>query len=150
MTVNNGTPLPGRLEGWERRYQAVLDAARDTPYELGVHDCFRVACAVVEALTGVDRWPQWAGRYATKREALELLARHGGSFEAAFDWFFGVDHEPPRFARRGDIVALAEPDSFSRSEKHLGVCTGADAAFTLERGLAFVPVKACICCWRIG
>lgn len=135
-----------RLEGWEGRLLAVIEAARHQRYELGQHDCFRVACAAIEALTGVDRWPEWAGRYSTRREALHLIAQYGHSFEHAFSWFFGTEPAGPKLARRGDICALATPDG----EKHLGVCMGVDTAFLAEPGLLFVPTSSCLCCWRVG
>jgi hypothetical protein len=90
-----------RLEGWEKRLFAELEAARHKPYVLGEHDCFRVACRVVDALTGADHWPAW-GTYRTKREALQLLASKGHpTFEDAFDWLFGVARVSVRLARRG-------------------------------------------------
>lgn len=134
-----------RLPGWEARLEAVLVAARATPYVLGEHDCFRVACRAVEALTGVDRWPEFAG-YRTRREALALLAAHGGSFEAAMDWFFGVAHVSPRLARRGDICAVQTQDG----EKHLAVCTGARVEMTAPHGLVQAGLLECLCAWRIG
>lgn len=135
-----------RLEGWESRLAAAIEWARARPYVLGQHDCFRVACRVLEALTGVDRWPEWAGRYSTKDEALALLAQHGSSFNAAFDWFFGVAHENPRLARRGDIVKCVD----ETGEAHLGVCVGPEVAVLRESGLAFAPLAAAHCCWRVG
>jgi len=134
-----------RLEGWEQRLDAVIEAARHRPYVLGEHDCFRVACQVIEALTGVDRWPQFSG-YRTRREALARLAAHGSNFEAAGDWFFGSERVEAREARRGDIVALASLNG----EKHLAVCMGAQSACLTDAGLASVPTAACICAWRIG
>jgi hypothetical protein len=135
-----------RLEGWESRLNAVIEGARDKPYVLGSWDCFRLACNVLEALTGVDRWPEWRGRYATKEQALRLLASRASSFEDAGDGFFGVPHVATAFARRGDIVALATGDG----AKHLGVCLGSRAACLSESGLVFVPVAKCLCVWRIG
>ena len=135
-----------RLEGWESRLSAVIEGARDKPYVLGQHDCFSVSCAAVEALTGVDRWPEWRGRYATKDQALRLLASRASSFEDAGDGFFGVPRVATAFARRGDIVALATADG----AKHLGVCLGSRAACLSESGLVFVPVANCLCAWRIG
>jgi hypothetical protein len=137
---------PARREGWETRLAEVIEWARSQRYVLGEHDCFRVACAAVEALTGEDRWTQWRGRYSTKREALALLARYGASFDDAFDWVFGSDRVDARMARRGDIVSFATTDG----EKHLGVCVGAEAAVLGAEGLIFVPLSACRCCWRIG
>lgn len=133
-----------RLEGWESRLALLVEEARHAPYELGVHDCFRMACRVVEALTGIDRWPEFAG-YRTKREALALLARHGSSFEDAFDKLSGERIEA-RQARRGDLVCVQTGDR----EKHLGVVTGQDAAFLAPAGVTWVPLAACRCGWRVG
>lgn len=137
--------LPGRLEGWEGRLNAVMEAARHEAYLLGHHDCFRLACRVIEALTGVDRWPEFMG-YRTKREALAAIAVHGSSFEAAGDWFFGCTRVDWRHARRGDIVALATDDG----EKHLGVCLGQRAAYLAPEGLIYLPAREALCCWRVG
>lgn len=139
-----------RLPGWEERLAALVEGASARAYALGEWDCFRMACAVLQALTGEDRWPQWAGQYRDRRGALRLLARHGATFEAAGDWFFGATELSPRmsptWARRGDILALATADG----EKHLGVCLGAETAFIAERGLARVPTLTCLCAWKVG
>jgi hypothetical protein len=132
------------MEGWEARLNAVLEAARARPYVLGEHDCFRLACAVVEALTGVDRWPEFAG-YTTKREALVKIAHYGSSFEKAGDWFFGERIEL-NFARRGDIAAVQSRDG----EKHLAVVMGRQLMALGEGGIATLPVNAAHCAWRIG
>lgn len=137
-----------RLEGWEGRLQALLEDAEARPYDLGRHDCFRLACRVVEALVGVDRWPEFAG-YTTEREALALLARHGGSFEAAFDWFFaplGEGRVSWRLARRGDLAAFQD----EAGQKHLGVCTGQQLAVLGPDGLKRWPMRAALCAWRVG
>lgn len=135
-----------RLDGWERRLHQVIEDARARPYVLGEHDCFRLACRVIEALTGIDRWPHFAG-YRDKREALQLLARHGSSFEVAFDWFFGADaRRPMRMARRGDICCLETADG----QKHLGICLDVGVALLAPGGLIFVPTQTCLCCWGVG
>jgi hypothetical protein len=136
-----------RLPGWEIRLHDVMAAAAATPYVIGQHDCFRLACRVVEALTGVDRWPDFAG-YNSKREALRQIARRGASFEAAGDWFFGAGTRiAVPFARRGDIAAL-QPDP--AGEKHLGVVCGKHIAVLIESGLGYVPLRSAHCAWRVG
>src|SRR5690349_23490261 len=131
----SGESRYARLEGWERRYQAVLDATARQPYALGENDCFRLACAMLEALTGVDRWPEFAGQYKTYRESLVLLHQYGSSFDAAFDWFFGVPHCAPGYARRGDIVKVLDANGTA----HLGVSTGTQVAVFREHGLSYEP-----------
>lgn len=134
-----------RLVGWERRLDDVIQDALRRPYVLGEHDCFRLACRVVEALTGVDRWPAFAG-YQTERQALLAIAAYGGTFVAAGDKFFETDHVGVRLARRGDIVAYRD----ERDKYHLGVCLGDRVAVMDAAGLVFVRVTACECCWGIG
>jgi hypothetical protein len=133
-----------RLDGWEARLFKVLGDARRKPYALGEHDCFSLACQVVHALTGVDRWPEFKG-YTTKREALMLIAERGSTFELAFDWFFGERIEK-NYARRGDIAAIQTPDG----EKHLAVIMGHVVSGLAPEGLILLPLKATLCCWRVG
>lgn len=134
-----------RQEGWESRLQTVIEDARDRAYVLGEHDCFRLACRCIEALTGVDRWPEFAG-YKTKREALSKLARFGHSFEDAGDWFFNAPRVGIKRARRGDIAALAD----DVGAKHLAVVVDHRAACLLPQGLLFIPATRCHCAWRVG
>lgn len=134
-----------RLDGWEGRLARVLEAARAQPYALGRHDCFRVACLAVEALTGRDLWTPFAGTYRTRKGALRRIAEYGGDFDAAAAKLFGVPASPAAFARRGDILKYVAPGG----EPHLGVCNGADVALLSERGLVFLPLTECACCWRI-
>lgn len=121
----------------------VIEAARARPYQLGEHDCFRVACQVIEALTGIDRWPEFFG-YRTRREAMAKLAHYGSTFEKAGDWFFGVPHTDWKRAQRGDIACVEDGD------KHLGVVLGHEIAFLSDSGLVFLPLTCATCVWHVG
>lgn len=138
--------VPSRLPGWESRLAAALDDARARPYALGEHDCFRVACAAVEALTGVDHWSHWGGTYRTPRQALARIVAFGGDFEHAFSRLFGGELQPMSAARRGDIALYVD----AAGDRHLGVVVGAQVAALGEHGV--VPLKRgeCVGCWRIG
>jgi len=134
-----------RLEGWEGRLYALIASARDQRYVLGEHDCFRLACRVIEALTGVDRWPEFSG-YQTEREALARLAKFGSSFETAGDWFFGASRIGVKMARRGDICALTD----DAGQKHLAILVDHRVACMLPDGLLFIEAARCHCAWRVG
>jgi hypothetical protein len=142
-----------RQEGWEARLAGVIDWARSRPYVLGEHDCFRFACADVEALTGRDLWSTWGGTYRTRMEALRRLtevAPEGTpvaqAFDAAFSRIFGSTPVPVRQARRGDIVKYVDA-----GEPHLGVCVdGKSVAVLGEHGLKFALLRDCVHAWRIG
>lgn len=135
-----------RAEGWESRLAQLLEDAADKPYELGVHDCVKLACDWVASATGrPNRWPEIDG-YRTTDEAVALIRAHGRTFEEAFDWLFGVTHQPARLARRGDIVAI-QPDP--KGMKHLGICVGTRVALLAADGLTYWPLAKCLCHWRI-
>lgn len=139
--------MAGRLQGWEMRLHACVEAARARPYRLGEHDCFRFACAVVEALTGADLWAPWAGRYRTRLGALRQIHRFGGGgFTEAGTKLFAVAPVAMGLARRGDIAEFADPDG----EQHLGVALGPDVAVLAAGGLTFVKRSACRHVWRVG
>ena len=122
-------------------------AQSGAPYIVGENDCFRMACRVVHALVGVDRWPEFHGRYSNYAESIRLLAEHGRTFQEAFDWFFGAPHAGWAMARRGDVVAFQTPDK----EKHLGVCMGSTfALITVDEGLKFPPMRTALCSWKVG
>lgn len=135
-----------RLEGWEKRLAEIVEAARSRPYELGAHDCFRLACAAVEALTGVDHWAAWQGKYKTKREALALIAQYGSTFTDAATKLFDVEPIEMNFAHRGDIAEIVD----ASGEKHLGVVIDARVACFVDSRLQFIPRSACRHAWRIG
>jgi hypothetical protein len=134
-----------RLEGWEQRVSDIITTSRDVPYKLGENDCFRLTCRVVEAITGVDRWPELSG-YTTKRESLKKLHEHGSTFEAAGDWFFGAPSISVKRARRGDICCIED----STGEKHLGVCMGQYTYGIEDAGLLSVLTLTCKCAWAVG
>lgn len=134
-----------RQQGWEKRFAEVIEAARAQPFEWGVSDCWRLACSSVEALTGEDRWPMFAGQYYTKGEALRIIALHACSFEDFAGWFFGARPIDPRFARDGDLMLVRQPGMDA-----LGVCVGSSIAVRLERELGFMPRAAAAKAWEIG
>lgn len=146
-----------RLTGWEKRLAGVFREAQGWTYALGERDCFRMTCRDVEAMTGIDRWPEFAGRYSTRREAMVLLARYARSadpdaplnFESAGDWFFGSERVSPLAARRGDVVMLRDP---ANGERHLGIVRDHMAFFMLDRGLHPLPVRCpdVVLGWRVG
>ena len=140
-------PIPTeRLQGWEARLSAVIDEARVTPYQLGSYDCLRLACAAVAALTGVDRWPEFAGTYRCRRSALLAIARRGASFEVFIDMLVDHGRVDAAYARRGDLACVQTEDG----DMHLGVVLGAEIALLGEGGLRLEPLHVARCLWRVA
>jgi hypothetical protein len=136
-----------RLPGWEDRLDAVLVAAANKPYRLGSHDCLRLACRAVEALTGQDYWRDFSGRYCSQKGALRRIRMYGNTLTDAVTAVLGINPMEPMMARRGDLLTY-------RDEKgeHLGVCAGATVALMAEGGVTFVALddSRLLHCWRIG
>lgn len=136
-----------RRTDWPERLTAVMEAARHQPYVLGTHDCLRLACAAVEALTGVDFWPRFAG-YKTKRHALVTIARVAPSLAEAVTATLGVKPSPVLAAWRGDIVLFRD----DQGEDHLGVCMGRRVIVTAPEGTLSMDLShpGLLSSWRIG
>lgn len=136
-----------RIEGWESRLAAVIEAARARPYVLGESDCLRLACAAVEAITGRDYWPKFAG-YRTKRQALVTIARIAPTLGEAVTATLGRQPANPRTALRGDIALFRD----AAGEDHLGVVTGAYVMVTLPDGIGSMSIEhpGVLCSWRVG
>ena len=136
-----------RRNDWPERLAAAVDAARGKPYVLGENDCLRLACAAVEALTGEDFWPRFAG-YKTHRQALVKIARIAPSLGEAVTATLGVPPMRVFAAWRGDLVLFRD----DIGEDHLGVALGRqvvvmDAAGPLHIGLDHPGL---VCAWRVG
>jgi hypothetical protein len=136
-----------RREGWDRRLNAVLDTARARPYVLGEADCLKVACEVVEALTGTDFWPRFAG-YTTKRGALVTIARVAPSLAEAVTATLGVRQSGVFAAWRGDLLLFRDESG----EDHLGVSIGPQVALTAPQGWLLISLAhpGLLCSWRVG
>lgn len=140
------TPLRRRHD-WPERLLAVVESARLKPYVLGENDCLRMACACVEALTGVDFWPQFAG-YKTKRQALVTIAKIAPSLGDAVTATLGMPPAPTLSAQRGDLFLYRD----ERGEDHLGVCVGRHVVLMAAEGTLQMGIDhpGLLCSWRIG
>ncbi len=136
-----------RLDGWESRLAAVIEAASGQPYVLGENDCLRLSCAVVEALTGIDFWPRFVG-YRTKRQALVTIAKIAPSLGEAVTATLAVSPSPTFSAQRGDLLLFRD----DRGEDHLGVCIGREVTLMADTGPITVGIEhvGLLCSWRVG
>lgn len=139
-----------RRDGWESRLAAVIEAAAGRPYVLGENDCLRLACAAVEALTGVDFWSRFSGNrgYKTKRQALVAIAKIAPSLGEAVTATLAVSPAPTFSALRGDLLLYRD----EQGEDHLGVCIGRDVVLMAAEGPLTVGIEhpGLLCSWRIG
>ena len=133
-----------RVANWISRLAARLEAARDTPFVWGQHDCATWAFDLRRDLTGgEDVAARWRGRYRTQMGAARVLRRLGWpSLEAAGRDLLGDPLPSPLLAQRGDMVLGGEDPAF-------GICIGAQAAFVAQEGLVRLPLDRCHLAWRV-
>ena len=134
-----------RLAGWEMRLAALVDRFDRTAYALGSNDCFRFACETVAALTGRNVWPQFAGRYTTRADAIRLIRSVDSDLKRAVEIVFGVEPVSILVAGRGDLYLYVD------RLPHLGVGLGAEVAVMLPEGLGLARIddKRLQAAWRV-
>lgn len=122
-----------RLEDWFERLNAVVDKHRDLPFEYGKSDCCILAMDAIEALIGVDPYPEERA-YDTRIGGEKLMLKRG--FISPVDAVAAIAkmEVPPSFAQRGDICEIRVGNVVG-----LGVCVGLDVVCKNEEGLTFVP-----------
>lgn len=129
MAAQLNPPQLTRAQDWPERLAEQVALVQAVPYKLGTHDCTRFTCACIEAMTGVDFWPRFAG-YKTKTQALRAIARIAPSLGEAVGVVLGASAQPPNLARRGDVLLYEDAGG-----EHLGVCLGAVGAVLGPQGL---------------
>jgi len=144
MSTMQTTPVLTRRADWPERLAAVLEAARNEPYRLGEHDCVRLTCRCIEVMTGVDRWPRFAG-YKTKAQALRLIAKMAPSLGEAVSYVLGRQPQPVAMAQRGDVLLYQDEEGH-----HLGICAGSTMVLMAPQGLVFLPLAQALTSWRVG
>lgn len=132
-----------RREDWPLRLNAWLDSIRARPFEWGRHDCVLAAADAVEMMTGRDPAAAFRGGYASRKEAVLVLAEHGG-LAAMVSAALGAPLATPRLAQRGDLVLVDTPEGPAVS-----VVLGAQAAGPGKAGVVFSSMGSWLVAWRV-
>lgn len=135
-----------RRQDWPERLAEQVAAAHAAPYQLGMHDCLRFTCACIEAMTGVDYWPRFAG-YSTKLQALRAIAQIAPTLGQAVTAVLGAHPQPPALAQRGDVLLYQDA-----AGEHLAVCLGSVGAVLGPAGLVYQRLDhpGFKSSWRVG
>ena len=112
-------------------------------FRWGRKDCCTAACDAFAELWGIDPMASLRGRYRTRREALALIAEHGGmgtlASELARD--ARLMSRAPANARAGD-VALMVVDGRAA----LGIAVG-DGFFAAKGPSGLTVLRTALTCW---
>lgn len=135
-----------RREGWDIRLRELIDAARQRPFEYGIHDCSTFAMIELPRALSGDT-PDIGIKWTNEAEALALL--NDRSLEYYATQAFGEPVEGWKHARRGDFGLLATSPQTGNMPL-LAVVIGAMAAVPGPHGLTFVKTDRLEKIWRLG
>lgn len=134
-----------RIEGWERRLAAFIEARRTMPFAWGPNDCVSFGIAAVEAITGTSVLPV---TWSNAREALQAIDAAGG-LVMAMTSVLGPPHENWRLARRGDVVLTATND-LEGGRGPVLLCVGHCLVGPGVEAMQMLPVSLAVKVWPIG
>lgn len=153
MTKPRPTPPPARrLSNWPALFGAFIESRRSAPFAWGQHDCCLFACDGILAHSGLDPAAKlFRGKYRDALGAARLVRKHGG-IEAIATKVCSAHGWPalgsPLLAQRGDVVLLLLPEDPMGAA--LGLCLGAEVAFTGPAGITLHPLTACAKAWAVA
>ncbi|SOC48470.1 hypothetical protein SAMN05892877_1764 [Rhizobium subbaraonis] len=94
-----------RKDDWYSSLSQYIDAAFRRPFAYGEFDCTLFAAGAVEAMTGVNLYADYAGRYQTLAGGLRHLKKLG--FDNHVDYAASLFEEVhPSMAQVGDIAVV--------------------------------------------
>lgn len=128
-----------RYQDWPLRLNLAIEDARSAPFDWRTHNCATFAADVVEAMTGERLHDTFAALHGHRRHAIAASKRMRALVSAQLPVMIA-----PPYAQRGDVVYV-EIDGTAG----LGICNGNTAVCLGPDGLAFVPMEAAQCAWRI-
>jgi len=136
-----------RLDNWQTNLSELLKSRMAEPFHIERFNCLMWGFEAVQAVTGVDHYAPFRGKFKTAKGAAKVL-RQVGQAETSVELLerlFG-EKKPLAFARRGDIVAadvatlgLSLPSDVELFGPAIGVAYGLNSYFLGENGL--VPVE---------
>lgn len=140
-----------RSETWVQALYDFVRARKNAPYEWGANDCCSFVCDGILAMTGVDTYSDFRGRYTDEAGAEATLQAVVGSTDklAAIEFLtrkFEMEEILPAFAQRGDVVLLGVEGGFALGLVHLD---GMSAAAVAGEGLHRVPLTFATRAWRV-
>jgi len=135
-----------KKSNWLRLLYGYIDVHSKTIYTLGQNDCVRFCCGAIEAMTGVDHWPELGGHYSTRAEAIAFIRAMAGDLTKFVTQKTGYEAIPVAFAQRGDLVIYEDEKG-----KHLAICVGENFTAFREDGFIYLPMsKNVTAAWRVA
>lgn len=129
-----------RISNWEQAFSDYIENKRNEPFQYGINDCCTFVFGAIEAITGMDKMPEFRGKYDSSIAAAKALREIGfGTLEATVDSKLPVVEIGK--AQRGDVAMF---------DGSLGIVAGSFAWFVSDDGLERVPREDWAKAWSVG
>lgn len=133
-----------RLDNWQNNLSELIERRKPEPYHIAKFNCLMWALEGANAVTGIDHYAPFRGKFKTVRGAASVL-RKIGQAKTSVEFLERTlgEKKPLAFMRRGDIVAadvtaLGLPSDLELFGPAVGVCYGPNSYFIGELGLVSV------------
>jgi hypothetical protein len=131
-----------RLPDWDQALAAAINAAAETKFAFGQHDCCLFIADMVKAQTGFDFGAPFRGRYRSAAGATRALRTIGGGDMAHVVTAALGEPVHPAFAGYGDVVEF--PDGMFAIHDRTSALM-----LSVDEGLIRVPLRAAVQAWSI-
>lgn len=133
-----------RFPKWRTALVSKLNEYRRFPFVWGEHDCALLSADCVLTMTGVDLAQGYRGQYASRNEAIALLAERGFDSHVAVT-AAALREIPVGRARVGDVAAVGAGNLLGADMSlALGVVTGETIAVMAPDGLSSLPLSTAL------
>ena len=125
-----------RCNNWELRLYERAAEWQEKIFAYGTADCTAFCGDCVHAMTGINPWAEWAGKYKGARSAAKLIRKRGHhSLFHVLQFIFGRSVHIA-MAQRGDIVYA----SLGLDAPQIGICLGEQSVSCSPDGLGLISV----------
>lgn len=138
-----------RKPDWPARLDSFFGSRLARPFAYGENDCCLFVADAIEAMIGRDLAAAFRGRYASRKEAIDLARETTGraSVRAIAALALGeLPAVPVLCAQRGDVLAVRRGRDVS-----LGILAlnGKEIFGVAERGFLRLPLSLACAAWRV-
>jgi hypothetical protein len=135
-----------RVSGWDRAVEEVATRHLSIAPEWGVSDCLMATGDAILAVTGIDPFKAFRGRYKTEAGAAKKMRQNGcANVRDVFEIFLGLEPVNRLSARRGDVGVVT-----INGEYVAGFVCGSGFAIKQPHGLSFLPVTDIEQAYKVG
>lgn len=137
-----------RVDGWQEKFWARMEEARNIDFEWGTHDCVMFATSCIDTILGTDYYAQAKVRYpySTQKEAEALMTQWDG-ITGLVASFLG---DPVNWGQLslGDVVVVS-PIPMVTTMEMLCVHDGVALLGPAKRGMVRVSFNYALHGWKI-